>query len=59
MFQLIEAEFDVADSLTLEAMAHGFGFVFERLLDGLETPIIPVIVNVHGCIGMYCSWSNI
>ncbi len=45
--QLIEAEFDVADSLTLEAMAHGFGFVFERLLDGMETPIIPVIVNVH------------
>ncbi len=44
---LIEAEFDVADSLTLQAMAHGFGFVFERLLDGNALPIIPVIINVH------------
>jgi hypothetical protein len=45
--RLIEAEFDVADSLTLEAMAHGFGFVYERLLGGAEVPMLPVIVNVH------------
>jgi hypothetical protein len=44
---LIEAEFDVGDSLTLEAMPHGFGFLYERLLDGVTVPIVPVIVNVH------------
>jgi hypothetical protein len=44
---LIDAEFDVGDSLTLEAMPHGFGFLYERLLDGRGVPIVPVIVNVH------------
>ena len=44
---LIEAEFDVADSLTLEAMGHGFGFLYERLLDNRVTPLVPVIINVH------------
>jgi hypothetical protein len=45
---LIEAEFDVGDSLTLEAMPHGFGFLYERLARGSPTvPIVPVIVNVH------------
>lgn len=45
---LIQAEFDVGDSLTLEAMPHGFGFLYERLLHGSPTvPIVPVIVNVH------------
>jgi len=44
---LIEAEFDVADSLTLKAMAHGFGFLYERMLTTREVPMIPVIVNVH------------
>ena len=44
---LIDAEFDVGDSLTLEAMPHGFGFLYERLLDNLVVPIVPIIINVH------------
>ncbi len=43
---LIEAEFDVGDSLTLKAMAHGFGFMYERIMHRV-VPIIPVVVNVH------------
>ena len=44
---LIDAEFDVGDSLTLEAMPHGFGFLYERLLGDRSVPIVPLIVNVH------------
>jgi hypothetical protein len=44
---LIEAEFDVGDSLTLEAMPHGFGFLYERLLGHTVAPIVPIIINVH------------
>jgi hypothetical protein len=44
---LIESEFDVADSLTLKAMAHGFGFLYERMYTERIVPIVPVIVNVH------------
>jgi hypothetical protein len=46
---LIEAEFDVADSVTLEAMAHGFGFMYERLFKGGGDvlPIVPLVINVH------------
>jgi hypothetical protein len=44
---LIDAEFDVGDSLTLEAMPHGFGFLYERLLRDRVVPIVPLIVNVH------------
>jgi hypothetical protein len=44
---LIDAEFDAGDSLTLEAMPHGFGFLYERLLGDRTVPIVPIIVNVH------------
>jgi hypothetical protein len=44
---LIDADFDVGDSLTLEAMPHGFGFLYERLLRDRVVPIVPLIVNVH------------
>lgn len=44
---LIEAEFDVGDSLALEAMPHGFGFLYERLLGHSVAPIVPIIINVH------------
>jgi 3-O-methylgallate 3,4-dioxygenase len=46
LHHLIEAEFDVADSVTLQAMAHGFGFMYERLFENV-LPIVPLIVNVH------------
>jgi 3-O-methylgallate 3,4-dioxygenase len=44
---LIDAEFDVADSLRLEAMAHGFGFIYKRLMRRRIVPAVPVILNVH------------
>ena len=44
---LIDAEFDVGDTLTLKAMAHGFGFVYERLLTKRVVPMVPIIINVH------------
>ncbi|GAC1322386.1 MAG: hypothetical protein NVSMB2_19690 [Chloroflexota bacterium] len=44
---LIDAEFDVGDSLTLEAMPHGFGFLYERLLGDKLVPLVPIIINVH------------
>lgn len=44
---LIDAEFDVADSLKLEAMAHGFGFMYKRLMVHKVVPIVPIILNVH------------
>jgi hypothetical protein len=43
---LIDAEFDVADSLRLEAMAHGFGFMYQRLMRRV-VPIVPITLNVH------------
>jgi hypothetical protein len=47
MGELIEAEFDIADSLNLEAMAHGFGFIYMRLMTRRIVPIVPIILNVH------------
>jgi len=44
---LIIAEFDVSDSLRLEAMAHGFGFIYKRLMTKKVVPIVPIILNVH------------
>jgi 3-O-methylgallate 3,4-dioxygenase len=44
---LIDAEFDIADSLKLEAMAHGFGFIYKRLMTKKIVPIVPIILNVH------------
>ncbi len=44
---LIDAEFDVADSLRMEAMAHGFGFIYKRLMTQRIVPIVPIILNVH------------
>lgn len=43
---LIDSEFDVADSVGLEAMGHGFEFAYENLFPGKDIPIVPVIVNV-------------
>jgi hypothetical protein len=44
---LIDAEFDISDSLRLEAMAHGFGFIYKRLMTNSVVPIVPIILNVH------------
>jgi Catalytic LigB subunit of aromatic ring-opening dioxygenase len=44
---LIDAEFDISDSLRLEAMAHGFGFMYMRLITKRIVPIVPIILNVH------------
>ena len=44
---LTEKEFDVSDSTKLEAMAHGFGFTYRRIMTRRVVPIVPVIVNVH------------
>ena len=47
---LIDAEFDVASSCCMETrqgMAHGFGFMYQRLVRGLVVPAVPIILNVH------------
>jgi hypothetical protein len=47
---LIEAEYDVGSSRSQkpgEGMAHGFGFVYARLLRERLVPMLPVILNVH------------
>jgi 3-O-methylgallate 3,4-dioxygenase len=44
---LVDAEFDISDSLRLEAMAHGFGFMYKRLLTKRIVPIVPIILNVQ------------
>ncbi|MDE2801664.1 MAG: hypothetical protein OXK21_02125 [Chloroflexota bacterium] len=48
--RLIEAEFDIASADMQkpgEGMAHGFGFVLDRLTPGASIPFVPVILNVH------------
>ena len=48
--RLIEAEFDIATSRVQkpdEGMAHGFGFVYQRLLQHRPVAIVPIIINVH------------
>lgn len=48
--RLIEAEFDVASSDHLpsgQGMAHGFGFLIDRLMPGASVPFVPIILNVH------------
>ena len=47
---LIDAEFDVGSSRFQkpgEGMAHGFGFVYQRLLKHRPVPAVPIILNVH------------
>lgn len=43
---LVNAEFDMADSTEMPAMAHGFGFMYKRLLRTV-VPVVPFIINVH------------
>ncbi len=43
---LINAEFDLSDSTKMEAMPHGFGFLYKRMLRTVA-PIVPFIINVH------------
>lgn len=43
---LINDAFDMADSTRMPAMAHGFGFMYKRLLRTV-VPIVPFIINVH------------
>lgn len=48
--RLIEADFDVASSDHQpegEGMAHGFGYLIDRLTPGRSVPFVPVILNVH------------
>lgn len=48
--RLIEADFDVASSDSQpegEGMAHGFGYLIDRLTPGQSVPFVPVILNVH------------
>jgi hypothetical protein len=47
---LIEQDFDVAHSSGFDSekgMAHGFGFLYERLMPEPAIPIVPLILNVH------------
>jgi Catalytic LigB subunit of aromatic ring-opening dioxygenase len=47
---LINEEFDVAHSSGFKSekgMAHGFGFLYERLMPDPVIPIVPLILNVH------------
>jgi 3-O-methylgallate 3,4-dioxygenase len=47
---LIEAEFDIGSSRYQkpgEGMAHGFGFMYQRLLRDCVVPVVPIILNVH------------
>jgi hypothetical protein len=47
---LIEQDFDVAHSAGFDSekgMAHGFGFLYERLMPDPVIPIVPLILNVH------------
>ena len=48
--RLIEAEFDVASANVQKAgegMAHGFGFMLDRMMPGMSVPFVPIILNVH------------
>ena len=48
--RLIEAEFDVASANVQkpgEGMAHGFGFMLDRMMPGMSVPFVPIILNVH------------
>ena len=48
--RLIEAEFDVASAdlqKSGEGMAHGFGFMLDRMMPGMSVPFVPIILNVH------------
>ncbi|MEK7215579.1 MAG: hypothetical protein AAB289_08300 [Chloroflexota bacterium] len=47
---LMDAEFDIASSNALPAgagMAHGFSFMFKRLMRERPVPIVPLILNTH------------
>jgi 3-O-methylgallate 3,4-dioxygenase len=47
---LVTAEFDIGSSRLQkpgEGMAHGFGFVYKRLIRGRVVPTVPMILNVH------------
>jgi catalytic LigB subunit of aromatic ring-opening dioxygenase len=47
---LLDEEFDVAHSSGFNSekgMAHGFGFLYERLMPDPVIPIVPLILNVH------------
>ena len=47
---LIDAEFDIGSSRFQkpgEGMAHGFGFMYQRLMKANVVPLIPIILNVH------------
>lgn len=43
---LIDAEFDVSDSLKISGMSHGFAFIYEHLMPKKVFPIVPIILNV-------------
>jgi 3-O-methylgallate 3,4-dioxygenase len=47
---LIDAEFDIGTSRFQqpgEGMAHGFGFMYQRLIKNLVIPTVPIVLNVH------------
>ena len=44
---LITRGFDVADSVSMQAMAHPFGFVYTRLMPAKVMPIVPIILNAQ------------
>jgi 3-O-methylgallate 3,4-dioxygenase len=47
---LIDAEFDIGSSRFQkpgEGMAHGFGFMYQRLVKANVVPLVPIILNVH------------
>ncbi|MSQ10517.1 MAG: hypothetical protein EXR52_05865 [Dehalococcoidia bacterium] len=44
---LITLGFDVADSVSMQAMAHPFGFVYTRLMPAKVVPIVPIVLNAQ------------